>query len=329
MRHSLTLILPALLFLTSCATRYGAIGNNARERELGNQGYISLPLNSYSGDTRYWSSVKVAGSEVKLLLDSGANSTDIDKNSADSIGLKQNTDFEVVSRGALGREVKSKLGITTFNYGTQSISPFVIVINESGRKGSSMGRYNGQIGLDALVESATLIDLSNQKIWMPRRDIPGDNYFPRLGGNQQLGRESLPLYTANKYGHLILTGTVGGKKSSWIVDTGAEVSVIDNASAKRLGMKIIPTNSRMIDISGDSSRLGFTIASNLRFGNTTFPQAPFAAADLGGVKRSFKLPDGRYIDGILGVDFLKVSKALIDPRSKLIHLGYAESRNTP
>lgn len=330
--HRLTLhlfLLISALFLVSCAvTPYSTTQNNARERALSSYGYSPLKIYSYNDDSRYWSPIKLAHSDLRLLLDSGANSTDVDRGTATRVGVQQKQDYEVISKGALGREIRSKLGVTRFQYGPQVIDPFVVVINEGHSKKTSVGKYNGQIGLDALVESAALIDISNEKVWVPSTDIPGHHRHPLLGANNQLGYEGLPLYSSNKYSHLILEGSYQGARTSWIVDTGAEVSVLDRGSARRLGLLVTETNSKMVDVSGDTSKLGFTIPSTLVFGNTRLSSLPLAVANLGNVKNSFKLPDGKSIDGILGVDFLKYSKALIDPRSKIIHLGHAEYRGS-
>jgi len=320
-------LLPILLLVASCSSNYTPGGANAREKALFGKVYTSIPLNKYNDDNRYWAEVKIADRNMKMLLDTGANSTDIDKVSANSAGIKQNTNYEVISKGALGREIRSKLSVTKFKYGPQIISPFVVVINEAHKKGSSVGKYNGQIGLDALVESAAVVDIASKKVWMPQRDILSHSRHPRLGKNTQLGFESLPLYSSGKYSHLILKGNYQGRVTRWIVDTGAEVSIIDSTSAKKLGMNVIQTQSKMIDISGDSSKLGFTIAKNLSFGKTNISNLPIAVTGLEKVKESFRLPNGSTVDGILGVDFLIASQALIDPRSKLIHMGHLEYKS--
>lgn len=324
MNRFLLLLAPVTFFFASCATNYTS--GNAREQVLRSKGYAAHNLHSINDDARYWSRIKIAGNEMRMLLDTGANSTDIDKDSAESIGLKQNTDFEVISKGALGRKIRSKLSVTSLQYGPQKLNPFVVVINEGQSKSSSVGKYNGQVGLDAMVESATVIDIAARKVWMPRKDILSHSKFPLLGKTPQLGFEPLPLFSHHKYSHLILKGRHNTHSTNWIIDTGAEVSIIDSASAKKLGLRVVKTNSKMIDISGDSSSLGFTIVNQLKFGQTTMSNLPLAVANLSNVKKSFKLPDGSSVDGILGVDFLKASQALIDPRSKLIHMGQSEYR---
>jgi len=316
-----------LLFLVSCTTSLSSSNGTIREQTLTSKGYTAFRLNSYSGDTRYWSTLKVAKRPIRMLLDSGANSTDIDQKSANSIGLRQNTDFEVVSKGALGREIKSKLSVTELEYESQKINPFVIVINEGHSRGS-VGKYDGQVGVDALVESAALIELSKKRIWMPKNDIRGHNSYPLLQKDPGLGFDAIPLHHFNKYSHLILKGSYNGKSVNWIVDTGAEVSVIDSGSARKLGLSVQKTGRKMVDISGDTSDLGLAYATGLRFQNTTIARVPLAVADLSNVKKSFKAKDGTIVDGILGVDFLESSQALLDPRSKIIYLGHAEFRGS-
>ncbi len=317
--------LVTLFVLVSCAPfQYGAAG--LRETTLAQRGYTSHPLYSYQGDSRYWSEVKMSGSEVKLLLDSGANSTDITQQTAQQIGIQINSKFSVVSRGALGREVRSKTGYTRLDYGAQSIAPFMVVVNEPRAQKTSTGAYDGQIGLNALVEMGALIEVAQKRIWMPTADIPNHQQYPLLGMLPQLGRHAMPLYSSGKYSHLVLRNQYKGQVMHWIVDTGAEISLIDRQSAQRAGLVEVKTNSKMVDISGDTSALGFTIMDQMQLNQTTLQTVPLAVANLSMVKKTFKAKDGITIDGIIGVDILMLTEALIDPRSKVIYLGLAEQR---
>ena len=60
---------------------------------------------------------------------------------------------------------------------------------------------------------------------------------------------------------------------------------------------------------------------NLRFGDVNVRTFDIAIAPLSEVKRFFKDPTGRPVDGILGMDFLTNGQALLDSGSKILYMG--------
>ena len=98
----------ATALVTQCAT--GPIGQTKSPRayRLAAMGYEPLALQKSAGDSRYSGRFRVNGKEVRFLIDSGANSTDLDYELATSVGIRPEKSVKVVSRGALGRPVTSR-----------------------------------------------------------------------------------------------------------------------------------------------------------------------------------------------------------------------------
>ena len=67
----------ASIVLTQCATRTDLQTDPAREKRLTSLGYEPLRLKKMTADARYSGFFQVNGKEVHLLIDSGANSTDL------------------------------------------------------------------------------------------------------------------------------------------------------------------------------------------------------------------------------------------------------------
>lgn len=318
MKPLLLLTLIAALFLSSCTTSPSHINQN-RNSTLTNNGYAPIKLKSPRNDSRYWANTIIANSKVKLLIDSGANTTDVNAATAKKIKLTPDPNKVLSARGAFGKTFLSLLANTSLQLGAQKVSPFPVAIDSPSKKQKS-SIYDGKMGIDALSLAGALIDLRSEKIWTPVRDLNATSKSSKTIRN--IGSERIPLKSRGTYSQLALSSSYNGHRLNWIVDTGAEVSVLDHQTAEKIGLHLIGSNIKMIDISGDSQELSVANCENIKFGKHTLLSFPIAVTDLSSIKNTFIFNDGSTIHGILGVDFLQSTHALLDPRSKAIYLGY-------
>lgn len=311
----------ACLFLTQCSTLPGSSGTRASR--LQGLGYEEVPLQRVTGDSRYSAVFKVNDAPMRFLIDSGANSTDVDQKLASSVGLRASDGVKVISRGALGREISSGRGFGSLQIGSMIAKRFPFTLAPSHGRKTSTSSYAGQVGLDALSATGALVDIPAAKMWVPGpRSERGRNPFsPGLGLRQGLGHKILKLGTAGRLPHLILQGQLNGKLVTWVVDTGAEVSVMAEESFRRFNIPSRSTNSRMIDASGDRIALRHARLENLKFGEVNIAVFDLSVAPLGQVRQYFRDGSGRPVDGILGMDFLTTGAALLDSGSGLIYMG--------
>lgn len=317
-----TSALLACLFLTQCGSIPG-VGGDPRSKRLAKMGYESVHLERIPCDKRYSGMFLVNGAPLQFLVDSGANRTDVEEDLALKTGLRIDHSVRIVTRGALGREIHSGRGFGSLQIGSMISHDFPFTIAPRGGVKTSTSSYAGQVGLDALSATGALIDIPSGKMWVPGpRSAHGlERGGLHLGVRPELGDKALRLGTAGRLPHLILRGTLAGRPVSWVVDTGAEVSVMAAESFDNFNFISRETNSRMIDASGDRIPLRHARLYNLAFGEVNISVFDISIAPLGPVRQYFQDANGRPVDGILGMDFLTTGSALLDSGSGVLYLG--------
>ncbi|WP_200391928.1 retropepsin-like aspartic protease [Roseibacillus ishigakijimensis] len=322
----LFLLLP-VLWLVACANQSpnSAAGptSGLREARLQALGYTPLPLKKITRDARYSGRFLVNGQPVDLLIDSGANSTDLNNHLASKLGLRIDQRSQVVSRGALGRPVTSRVGLGVLSAGPVSALPFPFMLASETLANTATSRYDGQIGLDALEALGALVDLRSGQMWVPGKNARNAHQqgIRPLGETHGLGFDTLHLRPARDLPHLVLESQWNGRLVTWIVDTGAEVSVLSAESAQSLGLETTTSNSRIIDASGDNAVARAAIFHNIVFEQLIVSEYQVAVIPLPVVRENFQDRHGRVIDGIIGMDFLENSAALFDAGSRLLYVG--------
>lgn len=321
--YHLVSALLACLLLTQCGSVPG-VSATSRSKTLSRLGYESVELGKIPGDSRYSGVFQVNGQPLRFLIDSGANRTDVEESLAEQAGLHFDNSVRIVTRGALGREIHSGRGFGSLQIGPMISPEFAFTIAPKGGRKTSTSSYAGQVGLDALSATGALIDIPEGKMWVPgvlseHHRAGGD---PHLGVRSDLGQKILRLGTAGRLPHLILQGTLNGRQVSWVVDTGAEVSVMAAESFDSFNIPSRLTNSRMIDASGDRIPLRHARLYNLAFGQVNVAVFDISIAPLGPVRQYFRDGSGRPVDGILGMDFLTIGNALLDSGSGVLYMGY-------
>ena len=334
LRSQLLYLLPILL-LAACGNNLSnssSLGPSSglREKQLAKLGYTSLPLKKISRDSRYSGEFMVNGQPVDLLIDSGANSTDLDTSLAPKLNLRIDRNARVISRGALGRPVTSSVGLGVLSAGPVSALPFPFMLANESLGATATSRYDGQVGLDALEALGALIDLRNGKMWVPGKNArtAGPRGIRPLGETNNLGFHVLHLRQAKELPHLILESQWNGRLVTWIVDTGAEVSVLSAESARKLGLRTVESSSRIIDASGDNAVARAGVFNNVIFEQLIVTEFQVAVIPLPVVRKNFTDRNGRVVDGIIGMDFLESSGALFDAGSRLLYVGDAAQKGT-
>ncbi len=312
-----------IAFLCSqCASAPQNLGGQ-RAQIMKGMGYVAVPLQKISDDVRFSGLFQVNGEPLRFLIDSGANSTDVESKIASRVGLKRDHSIKVITRGALGREIKSGHGRGSLRVGPMHADNFPFTIAPSSSRETSTSSYAGQVGLDALDATGAMLDIPAGKMWLPGRlSKRASNGDPRpLGVRSGLGQKVLRMGRAGRLPHLLLHGSLNGKHTSWVVDTGAEISVMAAESFQRFGLPSQATNSRMVDASGDRVALRRAQLKNLQFDEVNIRTFDMAIAPLSEVREHFRDPSGRPVDGILGMDFLTNGEVLLDSGSRILYMG--------
>ncbi len=313
----------AAALLTQCTMGPTGRGEGPRAKRLAALGYEPLELQKSSGDSRYSGRFRVNGQEVCFLIDSGANSTDLDYKLATSFGIRPEKAVKVISRGALGRPVTSQVGLGALGAGHVTAAPFAFMLAPPTERHTATSRYDGQMGLDALSGIAALVDLQSGKLWIPgpRAANARQGGIQALGRREGLGFDSLRLESAGRLPHLLVNSRHNGKLLTWVVDTGAEVTVMAAETVKRLGIAATPSRSKIIDASGDRASVSTATLYDVVFGQLVVSEFQVAVTSLKTIRRTFRDRSGRPVDGIIGMDFLEESSALLDAASKVLYIG--------
>ena len=183
--------------------------------------------------------------------------------------------------------------------------------------------YKRQLGIDALSGLASLVDLRIGNLWIPgpRAGNAFEVGITALGKQEGLGLHVLPLEPAGRLPHLLVKCRYENHRLTWIVDTGAEVTVMASESAKRLGIPSVASRSKIVDASGDRASVRTALLHNLLFGRLLVHEFQVAVTPLGPIRQTFRDRSGRPVDGIIGMDFLEKSSALLDTASQVLYLG--------
>ena len=119
-----------------------------------------------------------------------------------------------------------------------------------------------------------------------------------------------------KTGHVTATINVNGKPCVFLVDTGGGGTIIDMAKKDKYGLEASGKRDYAAGIGSVSSLV--RTSAMLQVQEKVFKCDNLFLMDISYLNTEFKKTKGRWVDGVLGTDFLERHKAVIDyPHSKL------------
>lgn len=125
----------------------------------------------------------------------------------------------------------------------------------------------------------------------------------------------------NKVGHFQLKADVNGTTGSFILDTGASATVINEADAAGFGLKLLNRRSKNAGGLGSSVIKVKQSAGNiLKINRFRTGKIKIAVLDLGHVIKSLTQNGAGKINGVIGADILKKHNAIIDYKGKALYL---------
>jgi len=137
---------------------------------------------------------------------------------------------------------------------------------------------------------------------------------PAAKGSTQTDRKTVGFELYRDY-LIVVRGTAGTMKGlNFLLDTGANPSILDARIAAKQHLNLTPTD---ITVLNGSVRGGTTTVSSLEFGPIRRSGFPVAVQDLSFLEKALSVR----IDGIIGVDMLGSSSFVIDYASRKIRFG--------
>lgn len=123
-----------------------------------------------------------------------------------------------------------------------------------------------------------------------------------------------------KTGHYKLTAKVNGKSGDFILDTGASSSCIGFSSVNKFIMLTEESEVKAAG-AGATNMLTHVAKDNIfSIGGKTTHKMSFVIFDLSHVNEALLQVDEAAVEGILGADYLKASKAVIDYGRNVLYL---------
>jgi predicted aspartyl protease len=273
---------------------------------------IATFVNEKTRMRSYGLDASVNGTILHLLLDTGASGIVIPRKTAERAGvtrLAQATlrGFGDSSRPSAGyRGVAERLGISSVEYRNALIS----VADQD-----SVGIADGLIGANVFAAFLVTLDFAGRKMRLD--PLPG--YRP--GSNQAEDRVVPPRmeHAARvfRFGHLLLLGTRvnGSREALFVLDTGADRTLISYDLANEVSRLTPETRMRMNGINGRVVDLYQTSDVVLQFAG--FEQKSMGMTSIDTWEQSRRI--GTEISGFLGLPVLDLFTLTIDYRDGLVN----------
>ncbi len=123
--------------------------------------------------------------------------------------------------------------------------------------------------------------------------------------------------------HIMMQGSLNGRKVSFIVDTGSSRTVIDKETVEKYVMQpeISDPEGKAVTLSEKSIEISTVVLEKLSFGKTVISDYKAVVMDLSGVRKAYaslKLPR---IHGIIGGDLLRQCNAVINYETCRVRLS--------
>lgn len=166
----------------------------------------------------------------------------------------------------------------------------------------------------------------------PAKEAAAD-YRPHEAGTVDhalclLGFVNVPVLGVNP-GHHLVTAQINGISGDFVLDTGANVTVVNAPQAERFGLSsrggsLFGTGAARF--AGNAANARTASVDSFTMGDVTIRQRRVLVADLGPLLDSLGQASGREIAGLIGQDVLNEHRAIIDMSRPMLHL-MAEDRD--
>jgi clan AA aspartic protease (TIGR02281 family) len=123
-----------------------------------------------------------------------------------------------------------------------------------------------------------------------------------------------------KSGHYQAMAQVDGQRLSLIIDSGASTSILDNASAVRLGLTLRRSRTRVSGLGAPAQRALSGRLDDVRLGTLRLDSLPVVVLDLSHVNQSLREEGIELADGVIGADLLAERGAVFDFTSGVLYL---------
>ena len=123
-----------------------------------------------------------------------------------------------------------------------------------------------------------------------------------------------------KTNHLEIKASINGIKGRFILDTGASSSCVGFEAKERFKLKVKDSEIKAVGAGASNMMTKVSSSNNLKIGKWKKQRVALILFNLSHVNTGLINHDADPVDGILGADILKKSKAVIDYEKKYLYL---------
>jgi clan AA aspartic protease (TIGR02281 family) len=150
----------------------------------------------------------------------------------------------------------------------------------------------------------------------PEREAPSLAINSLLRGEGYTGIPTRRLRSGHYQAHV----HVNGQRLSLIIDSGASTSILDNATAVRLGIPLRRSRTRVSGLGAPAQRALSATLDNVRLGGLELDTLAVMVLDLSHVNQSLSDEGIELADGVIGADLLTQRRAVFDFVSGVLYL---------
>lgn len=162
---------------------------------------------------------------------------------------------------------------------------------------------------------------------------PAPDYWPEEAGTVDhalclLGFAAVPVREVGT-GHHLVVAAINGRRGEFVLDTGANMTVIDRSHLSHFGL-----SDRSGDLGGAigigaSGRASRVAIDSFTIGPVQLRQNRVVSSDLGQLLTVLSRVSGRTVNGIIGQDVLGEHRAIIDVARPMLYLMEQDREPAP
>jgi predicted aspartyl protease len=250
--------------------------------------------------------VRINGQRANLLVDTGSNQIILDSEKAELCGVRPSQRGPVYIGLTKVQGESLPLGfVQNISAGTKSFGSSLVALRKSFPAQTANGGIDGVLGLDVLFRHKALINCRTKVVFF--KDDQGRRIdFNSIAASEKFTR--VPV-RREQTGALTVPCSIRGQSTHLVLDTGAFVTILDEAFARSLGLAVEPTRISAQFGRGVPRRIDAAKSSDLIIGMFKVSPKKISVTPL----PRFALHQGdTRIAGILGMDTLYNCNAIID-----------------
>jgi predicted aspartyl protease len=280
-------------------------------------GYQAVKLEANARQSRWLVPVSINDKPGKLVLDTGADFIMLASWAPQHFGLSAKpTHIQAQSVGGVSKLV---IADAPLQIGGATIAKQRFHARAEGDAPPAAGTENptcGLLGLNGLRALGVALDVRNHTLWIPQD--PKTRAAPVMN---VLNAATVPLGRTQQSGHLLAFATSDGRPLRFVIDSGAERSVLSLRSASAMKLKLTDSHITISGADDANKRPKESVLKDVRLGQSLIPRIPVLVLPLEEVFTHLGTGSRYHVDGILGADVLAKQNGVIDLAADMLYLA--------